>query len=219
MRENTESYIENFSAFTGPRYNGSLIVRLRYQRRKKAGPAARFTAKMVKDSPRRQILAVEGWNGAEKAGELEMELWFPKAQKAKRPPETPKGEGLPPKSVYWKKFSIEEIREFSRRTGDTNPIHLTDHPVVQGLLLWQQLFFYEKEPAALCLVFYAPVYSGDGIYLKEEAVNEQNKRQYTFCCGRTGGQCPGPESNHERRLCSAYDRGGVPFFSAAVYPG
>ena len=32
-------------------------------------------------------------------------------------------------------FTKEEVYAFSKETGDENKIHLTDHPVVQGMLL------------------------------------------------------------------------------------
>lgn len=37
--------------------------------------------------------------------------------------------------TLWRNFSKEEISDFSHLTGDTNSIHLTENPVVQGLYI------------------------------------------------------------------------------------
>ena len=39
----------------------------------------------------------------------------------------------------WHEFSKEEIADFSHLTGDTNSIHLTENPVVQGLFILKEL--------------------------------------------------------------------------------
>ncbi len=41
--------------------------------------------------------------------------------------------------MLWRNFSKEEIKEFSYVTGDTNSIHLTENPVVQGLFILKEL--------------------------------------------------------------------------------
>lgn len=40
---------------------------------------------------------------------------------------------------YWRSFSRKEILQFSQETNDKNSIHLTDRPVVQGLMILTHL--------------------------------------------------------------------------------
>lgn len=41
--------------------------------------------------------------------------------------------------TLWRDFSKEEIAYFSYLTGDTNSIHLTENPVVQGMFILKEL--------------------------------------------------------------------------------
>ncbi len=185
-------------------------------------PKAHFTVSCVKETKRRQILVAEGWNGGKLAGQLRMELWFPKGSRitdSKKDPERLGAAKPLAESVLWRKFSTEEIKDFSKRTGDTNPIHLQEHPVVQGVLLWQVLFAHLAEPAALLMTFHRPVHGGEKIYLREEVRNEQNEREFALCGCPCGTQLSGAGTDAQWRLCRAIDRVGVPFFSAAFYPG
>lgn len=173
IRENTQGYIQHFSVFSGPRYDGSLILRLVYRRQQKAPAGCQFIPKQLLSRARFQELAVEAWDNGQWLGALTMKLFFPRRPPAKLPlrgKETaPAVCNQPPAgSFFWRSFTAEEIADFSRQTGDTNSIHLDKYPIVQGLLLWRELFTWLKEPPALQLTFQQPVYALEGIYLKKE---------------------------------------------------
>lgn len=69
--------------------------------------------------------------------------------------------------ISWHTFSKEEIADFSHRTGDTNSIHLTENPVVQGLLILEKLC--DSTQANEIEVKYSyPVYGCNPVYLKYE---------------------------------------------------
>jgi hypothetical protein len=69
--------------------------------------------------------------------------------------------------MLWRNFSKEEIKEFSYVTGDTNSIHLTENPVVQGLFILKELC--ESTKAKKIEVKYIhPVYGDNPVYLKHD---------------------------------------------------
>jgi hypothetical protein len=65
------------------------------------------------------------------------------------------------------KVTKEEVHKFSLETGDKNPIHLSDYPIVQGMLLFNRLMDYLKFPDNLEVKFINPVFAGQDIYLME----------------------------------------------------
>lgn len=48
-------------------------------------------------------------------------------------------EPIKDQGTFWRTFSKIEISNFSQLTGDTNSIHLTENPVVQGLFILKKL--------------------------------------------------------------------------------
>lgn len=223
MNENMTGYIKALQAFQGERYQGSLIGKIAYSRQAKAGPTARFTAEVVKDRKRFQLLRITGWEQHQQVGQLEL-LLFWQATKVNNDneyslPKEASREALPP-GVYWKAFTPQEVYAFSQATGDDNAIHLTERPVVQGLLLWQELFSKLGEPSRMEVIFQEPVHAGEGIYLEEEQHEQRNQSNFTFCPGNPGQPSqfhPGPD--HQRRLRGTAGRIGLHFFSLAFYPG
>ena len=59
-------------------------------------------------------------------------------------------------------FSKEEILAFVRETGDSNPIHASEIPVVPGFLMleWLWELYLVQE-----MIFYQPVYAGEELTL------------------------------------------------------
>lgn len=62
-------------------------------------------------------------------------------------------------------ISKEEVYEFSKLIGDQNFIHLTDYPVVQGLLLLDKVQEVIEDIRQIEMKFIKPVYADDPIYL------------------------------------------------------
>ena len=56
-------------------------------------------------------------------------------------------------------FSKEEVYSFSKETGDQNKIHLTDHPVVQGMLLLRTAAVKADDVARIDVKFVEPSYA------------------------------------------------------------
>lgn len=217
MEENLEGYLRGFSVFAGPRYEGSLILRLRYERKRKISAKGEFRPELVKDRPWRQELTVTGWENGEKVGHMDMELFFPRGkikEREKKAPARKQGK-LPSGAVFWRKFTRQEVRDFIVISGDMNTIHQGAHPVVQGMFLLLALFDRLGEPEKMAVLFESPVPADEDVYLKEEAVDEKNKREFISCWGR-GSWIPDEESKGKCRLYGAFSGSGVHFFTAAV---
>ena len=168
MNENMTGYIKALQAFQGERYQGSLIGKIAYSRQAKAGPTARFTAEVVKDRKRFQLLRITGWEQHQQVGQLEV-LLFWQATKVNNDNEY----SLP---KVFKKALLRcilggkrlqcprSVHAFSQATGDDNAIHLTERPVVQGLLLWQELFSKLGEPSRMEVIFPGTVHAGEDLF-------------------------------------------------------
>lgn len=221
MTEYTEGYIRALSQFQGSRYDNSFIVRIHYGRIRKAGPDCRFQYVCLWDRTRSQLLQAEAWAGNCRVGTLQVELLFtgPKVNYIEKAGLLNREPGPPEGYRPWRAFTSEEVRGFSRRTGDTNPIHLDSRPVVQGLLLWQSLFVWLGEPETIHMLFKSPVHGGEMIYCREEKINERNEREFASVCGRNRQPGTDPVHDRQRCLCRAAGGVGVHFFSAAFYPG
>lgn len=61
-------------------------------------------------------------------------------------------------------FSKEEVYSFSKETGDENKIHLTDHPVVQGMLLLRTAACKLDKLVRLDVKFVEPSYAEEELY-------------------------------------------------------
>lgn len=71
-------------------------------------------------------------------------------------------------------FSKEEVYSFSKETGDENKIHLTDHPVVQGMLLLRTAACKIEGLSRLDVKFMEPSYA------EEELMWGFNGREYVL---------------------------------------
>lgn len=67
----------------------------------------------------------------------------------------------------FRSFGKEEVYEFSSKVKDTNSIHLTHKPVVQGMFLFGELMKYIRYPDNATIKYSNPILAGNMIYLKE----------------------------------------------------
>jgi len=75
-----------------------------------------------------------------------------------------------PKDVQvWRSFTKAAIYAFSKEADDTNPIHLTDQPIVQGLFLLRTLADYFGDINSLEMKFIKPLYADQIVYLQKHS--------------------------------------------------
>ncbi len=72
---------------------------------------------------------------------------------------------------FWKGISKEEIYEFSNLTGDKNYIHLTKKPVVQGMLLLNEILKEIDEFSELEIKFVKAILADEEIFLEKTEKN------------------------------------------------
>lgn len=94
--------------------------------------------------------------------------------------ESAKNEAFEDVGALWRTFSKEEIVDFSHQTGDTNSIHLTDNPVVQGLLILKELYNSTKVNE-IEVKYVHPIYGCSPVYLKQEENNIQGFSNGLLC--------------------------------------
>ena len=117
--------------------------------------------------------------------------------------------------TLWKTYSRESVIQFAKETGDMNPIHLAERPVVQGLLLLKDLAAYGNDPDFLSMTFSSPLYVGEPIYLEEEPCHD--RKLYASSSRDFVRSIVRPEDDLDGCLCRAVSGFGVHFFSAAFY--
>lgn len=122
-----------------------------------------------------------------------------------------------PMGTLWKTYSRESVIQFAKETGDMNPIHLAERPVVQGLLLLKDLAAYGNDPDFLSMTFSSPLYVGEPIYLEEEPCHD--RKLYASSSRDFVRSIVRPEDDLDGCLCRAVSGFGVHFFSAAFYSG
>ncbi|MDD3395629.1 MAG: MaoC family dehydratase [Acidaminococcaceae bacterium] len=129
---------------------------------------------------------------------------------------------LPQGASYWRQFSAETIRAFSVAVGDTNGIHLTEYPIVQGFLLAEEFYKWAAQPRWLQLKFVHPVYAEQEIYLVTARIQQQSTRgainnHDKQSSGSDEKQCS--NNDQDGFMCGAFGSLGLHLFSAAFYPG
>lgn len=143
----------------GVAYDGAFIAKVIYQRFPAEGAADRYRNKIVKSSSRLSVTQCSGFAGEALRETLTVYILF--GAKVKEP-ETAREQ----RGELWRSFSKGEIAAFSRRTGDTNSIHLTGCPVVQGLFLLKELCGL-VQPEEIEIKFVHPVYGDTPVYLEQ----------------------------------------------------
>lgn len=220
MEQIFDGCIRALGQYQGDKYQNSFIGKIQWVRLGDLSGEPYFTSKILREKSKFQQLLIQVWNGDAQVGEMQVELLFFGPQGKQKTAAESQEPGAPPEGArYWTTFSRQQVREFSLITGDDNRIHLTEHPVVQGLMLWRELCLL-WQPRFLSVAFHHPVLAGQEIYLKEEEIHEYNERNYAALCGRFGKKWQfRTGDDHQRRLCGAFSGVGVHFFSAAFYTG
>lgn len=67
---------------------------------------------------------------------------------------------------YWRSFSRKEILDFSKETNDKNSIHLTEKPIVQGLMIFMHLC--SEDIIHADIKFLNKIFCDEKIYLSKE---------------------------------------------------
>lgn len=75
----------------------------------------------------------------------------------------------------------EEVYEFSKWIHDQNPIHLTNIPVVPGLLLLEKVQEQLSEASEIQIKYVAPIYADQLIYFKKANSQIQVFSQQRHC--------------------------------------
>lgn len=146
-------------------YQGAFIGKISYTAEKEAAEKAEvitYEYGQVKENAFMYILTVLGHaEGMEepvekftvtliKPSDKEKELKRTEALKYENPQE-------------FHQFSKEEVYAFSKETGDENKIHLTDHPVVQGILLLRTAAMKLDGASRLDVKFVEPSYAEENL--------------------------------------------------------
>ena len=77
------------------------------------------------------------------------------------------GQKRPDEAAFWKSFSADEVRAYSKALGDHNEIHYTEKPVVSGFQIFESVM--EEYPSdGMKISFHHPVFSGEEVYLMEK---------------------------------------------------
>ncbi len=77
-----------------------------------------------------------------------------------------RGETETAEGTLWRKFSAEEVRDFSANLGDHNEIHQGARPIVSGFQILAALA--ERFPwRGIIIRFQQPLYAGEDVYLSE----------------------------------------------------
>jgi len=207
------NFIKALGAFQGKRYDHSYIGRVSIAFWGGEGASCTFSCHRQWQKKSVECLCVKAVN---KAGILEglLEAWIFFSPNIV--PAMPSQE-LFPMGPPWKTYSREAVIQFAKETGDMNPIHLAERPVVQGLLLLKDLADYENDPDFISMTFSSPLYVGEPIYLEEEPCHD--RKLYASSSRDFVRSIVRPEDDLDGRLCRAVSGVGVHFFSAAFYSG
>ncbi|WP_238885434.1 hypothetical protein [Clostridium sp. YIM B02551] len=157
--------LDLFKAFTTQDdfvYEGAFIAKVKYKQFRAESDKEIYKNEVVKGNSKLCILNCNGYINDEIAETLTVYLMMNVKVKEETKKETIQDVG-----TLWRTFSKEEIAEFSYRTGDTNSIHLTDNPVVQGLFLLKELCSTTKA-SEIEVKYVSPVYGCNPVYLKHE---------------------------------------------------
>lgn len=155
-----------FTSQTDLDYEGAMIAKVRYQHMADVEGEETFKNEIVKSNEMMMVLRCTGSVGETPIESITVYLVMNAEVK-----EPEKLGGDADMGEVWYTFSKEEIADFSHTTKDTNSIHLTDHPVVQGLLLlkkmaerYDEFTSYKK----IDMKFHYPVYGENPVLLKQD---------------------------------------------------
>ena len=170
--------IDLFRAFTTKEdffYDGAFIAKVKYQQFQSNLGEETFKHEIVKSSRKLCIVNCSGYVNNEVAETLTVYLMMNVTVK-----ESVETEIIKDCGTLWRNFSKEEISDFSHLTGDTNSIHLTENPVVQGMFILKELCDTTKAKE-IEVKYIHPVYGGNPVYLKHEGNLIKGFSDSTLC--------------------------------------
>ena len=157
--------IDLFRAFTTKEdffYDGAFIAKIKYQRFQTKSDNETYKNELIKSNRRLCVIKCSGYDNNEIAEILTVYLMMNVDVK-----ESVKQEIVEDTGSLWRNFSRKEIAEFSHVTGDTNSIHLTENPVVQGMFILKELCD-TTQTNKIEVKYIHPVYGGNPVYIKHE---------------------------------------------------
>lgn len=143
-------------------YEGAFIAKVKYQRIEPEANGEVYKNEIIKNSKKLCIIECNGYVEAQIIEKLTVYLMMNVEAKETKKPEIVENQGS-----LWRNFSKEEIVDFSHTTGDTNSIHLTENPVVQGLFILKELCDTTKADE-IDVKYVHPVYGDNPVYLLRE---------------------------------------------------
>lgn len=141
-------------------YDGAFIAKVKYQRFQSKLENETYKNEIMKSSRRLSVINCSGYVNNEVVETLTVYLMMNVTVK-----EATQLEPIKDVGTLWRNFSIEEIADFSYLTGDTNSIHLTENPVVQGLFILKELCD-TIQTNQIEVKYVHPVYGGNSVYIK-----------------------------------------------------
>ncbi|WP_110953714.1 hotdog family protein [Anaerosinus massiliensis] len=150
-----------FSQLKDEKYHNSYIAKVNYQRYAENRTTVPQVA-VEKETSRFQVLSAAVYDAKQQLiAKLSMTLFLHVTIQS-----LDEKSGVPDKAVAWKTFHKREIYDFSQRVGDINTIHLTERPVVQGLLILETIAQYFTAFREIEIKFMKPIYAEDPVYLE-----------------------------------------------------
>lgn len=168
------SLLKAFSKQAAISYEGAMIAKAKYQRFIREVEAVDFKNEVIKKSERLCIIKCSGYKYSAIIETLTVYLMMRPQVNVDSTKEKNKGD-------YWHTFSNDAIKAFSDKMGDMNSIHLTEHPIVQGLFILKKL--YDLTSAETIEVKYLhPIYGGDSVFLEyhKEHINGYSNGYHCF---------------------------------------
>lgn len=160
--------IKLFTAFATEEdffYEGAFIAKVKYEKFEGKKDNVVYKNKIIKNNRKLCVIECSGFDDDQVIEKLTVYLMM--GVKVKEPEKSEISNVPDNQGTLWRKFSKEEIADFSHTTGDTNSIHLTDNPVVQGLFILKELC--ETTQADEIEVKYIhPVYGNSPVYIVRE---------------------------------------------------
>lgn len=160
--------INLFRAFTTKEdffYDGAFIAKVKYQRFQPKSDRVTYKNEIIKSNRRLCVVSCSGYVNDDITERLTVYLMMNVT--VKEPLQTIQTEGSKDNGSLWRSFAKEEIADFSHLTGDTNSIHLTENPVVQGLYILKELCD-TTQTNEIVVKYIHPIYGCNPVYLKYE---------------------------------------------------
>jgi hypothetical protein len=143
-------------------YEGAFIAKVKYQRFQAKPGKETYENEIVKSNRRLCVISCNGLIDNEIAETLTIYLMMNATVK-----ESVQTEIFEDKGTLWRDFSKGEIKDFSKLVGDTNSIHLTENPVVQGLFILKELC-NTTQANEIEVKYIHPVYGENPVYIEQQ---------------------------------------------------